>query len=373
MSPINRVLIVGGGTGGLSTAIALGKVGVSSAIVEKKQDWTVLGSGVTMMGATLRALGELGLAEECVRRGAGCQEVVICDHEGNRVDSVPVARVAGPGLPAMAGIMRPELHGMLVDAARDAGTEVRLATTVTSVTPIDGGATVRFSDGSESSYDLVVAADGIHSEVRDRLWGEEYRPSYTGQTVWRALVPRPTDYAELSMFYGPRSKAGINAVSETTAYLFMNTTGTERPPRQEWPEIVRGFLADFAGPLAEIRESIEDPDLIDCRPLQANLVGAPWNRGSVFLVGDAAHAPTPQIAMGAGLAVEDAIVLSRLVGEGLSGHELAHGYTERRFPRCRMAVENSLQLDAWERMHGSPDADPGRLSAETWAALGEPI
>lgn len=375
MAPaVKNALIVGGGTAGLAAAIVLRRLGIDAEIVEVKRDWTVLGSGVTMMGATLRALGEMGLGEECARRGAGGDSVGIYDGDGNQLEIVPVAQIAGPGLPAMAGIMRPELHGMLVEAAEAEGTRVRLGTTVISLDQADDGVEVRASDGTVARYDLVLAADGLHSDLRDRLWGERYRPHYTEQIVWRAVVPRPQDYTELAMFYGARSKAGINAVSATHAYLFLavNTVATERPPREEWPAILRGLLEEFGGPVAAIREAIVSPDQIDCRPLQANLVPKPWHRGRVLLIGDAAHASTPQLAMGAGLAVEDAVVLGDLLETGGSPEEILPAFADRRYDRCRMVVENSVQLGEWEK-HPTEDADPGGLSASSWAALAEAI
>jgi 2-polyprenyl-6-methoxyphenol hydroxylase-like FAD-dependent oxidoreductase len=375
MAPaIGNALIVGGGTAGLCQAIVLRRLGIDAEIVEVKRDWNVLGSGVTMMGATLRALDEIGLGEECARRGAGGSTVGIYDGDGNELEIVPVAQIARPGLPAVAGIMRPALHRMLVEAAEAEGTRVRLGTTVESLDQDEGGVEVRTSDGAARRYDLVLAADGIHSETRERLWGPGFGPRYTEQIVWRAVVPRPPTYEEVAMFYGAESKAGINAVSADHAYLFLavNTADTERPPREEWPRILRGHLAEFGGPIAEIRESIADPDTIDCRPLQANLVPKPWHKGRVLLVGDAAHASTPQLAMGAGLAIEDAVVLGEMLADGAPLGQVLPAFAERRYDRCRMVVENSVQLGEWEKDH-TEDADPGGLSASSWAALAEAI
>ncbi len=375
MAPaIDNALIVGGGTAGLCQAIVLRRLGIDAEIIESKRDWTVLGSGVTMMGATLRALDEIGLGEECARRGAGGSTVGIYDGDGNELEIVPVAQIARPGLPAVAGIMRPELHRMLVEAAEAEGTKVRLGTTVETFDQDADGVDVRTSDGAEERYDLVLAADGIHSDLRERLWGPQFRPHYTEQIVWRAVVPRPADYTEVAMFYGAHHKSGINAVSDAEAYLFLavNTADTERPPHQDWPRILRGYLQEFGGPIVEIRESITDPDTIDCRPLQANLVPKPWHRGRVLLVGDAARASTPQLAMGAGLAVEDAVVLGDLLGTGAPLEEILPAFADRRYDRCRMVVENSVQLGEWEK-HPTEAADPGGLSASSWAALAEAI
>jgi 2-polyprenyl-6-methoxyphenol hydroxylase-like FAD-dependent oxidoreductase len=375
MSQIRNALIVGGGTAGLTAAIALRRSGIDAEIVEVKQDWTVLGSGVTMMGATLRALKALGLAEACISRGAGGDEVGIYNAAGQLLDVVPVPRIAGPELPSMSGIMRPMLHEMLVAAAQGEETPVRLGVSVSSLTQRDGCVEVTLDTGETSEYDLVIGADGVHSHVRDLILEQNVGPAYTGQIVWRAVVPRPVDYTELAMFYGPTAKAGINAVSAAEAYLFLaeNNPATTRPPRHEWPSILRGLLAEFEGPVADIREQINDPETIDCRPLQWLLVPLPWHRGRVVLVGDAVHASTPQLAMGAGLAIEDSVVLAEHLTVADTVEDALTRFGSRRFDRCKMVVDNSVQLGIWEQNPEDPDADPGGLSGTSWAALAAPI
>ena len=375
MTAVENALIVGGGTAGLTAAIALRRAGVEAEIVEVKDDWTVLGSGVTFMSATIRALAALGLGESFVERGAGGSEVGIFDAVGNKLETVPVPRLAGPELPSVGGIMRQALHEMLVAAAEAEHTPVRLGVTVASLTAGNGRVEATLDNGEQGEYDLVIGADGIHSRVRELIFGGEYHPRFTGQSVWRAVVPRPADHLEPEMFYGASVKAGINAVSDSQAYLFLteNTQATTRPPRDEWPRLIRELLAEFAGPVAEVREQITEPDKVDCRPLQALLVPLPWHVGRVVLIGDAAHASTPQLAMGAGLAIEDSIVLAQELESSESVEEALTNFGQRRFERCRMVVENSVQLGEWEQHPDDPDADPGGLSGSSWAALAEPI
>src|ERR1700733_3688419 len=375
MTVVDSALIVGGGTAGLASAIALRRAGVDAEILEVKQDWTVLGSGVTMMGATLRALKSLDLAEACVERGAGGDEVGIYDAVGVKLEGVPVPRIAGPERPSMSGIMRPSLHEMLVQAAEAEGTPVRLGSTVTALDQRDDGVEVTLDDGERREYDLVIGADGVHSRVRELIFGDEYHPYFTGQLVWRAVVPRPVDYTELAMFYGPKNKAGINAVSASHAYLFLadNDPATTRPPREEWPALLREPLTEFSGPVAEIRERITDPETVDCRPLQALLVPLPWHKGRVVLIGDAVHASTPQLAMGAGLAVEDSVVLAEELSSSDTVQDALTRFEERRVDRCKMVVDNSIQLGVWEQHPDDPEADPGGLSGTSWAALAEPF
>jgi 2-polyprenyl-6-methoxyphenol hydroxylase-like FAD-dependent oxidoreductase len=376
MATVKDVLIVGGGPAGMTAAICLHRSGIGVEIIEQKQEWTALGSGLTMVGATLRALKTIGLADRCVELGAGGDELGLYDHTGAVQEVVPLPKVAGPDYPAIAGITRGGLHQLMVEAVQREKIPVRLGTSIAALVQDATGVTVGFTDGSEQHADLVVGADGLHSTVRSLAFSDAPRPQYTGQTVWRALVDRPHDYSELGMFYGPRSKAGVNAISADAAYLFLvqNSSITERPPAEKLPALLREQLAEFTGPIARIRERITDPETVDCRPLQVILVAKPWHRGRVVLIGDAAHASTPQLAMGAGLAIEDGIVLSELLATaGLSLESALTAFAERRYDRCKMVVDNSVQLGVWEQHPEDASADPGGLSAQSWAALAEPI
>jgi 2-polyprenyl-6-methoxyphenol hydroxylase-like FAD-dependent oxidoreductase len=116
-----------------------------------------------------------------------------------------------------------------------------------------------------------------------------------------------------------------------------------------------------------------DPAKIDRRPLQAILMPAPWYRGRVLLIGDAVHATTPHLAMGAGIAIEDAVVLGELLAATDELEPTLAAFMERRFDRCRLVVENSLQLGEWEKHPGDPAADPGGLMNESFAALAVPF
>jgi 2-polyprenyl-6-methoxyphenol hydroxylase-like FAD-dependent oxidoreductase len=376
VAAVEKILIVGGGPAGLSTATVLGKRGVDVELVEINEELRPLGSGLTMMGPSLRALRAVDerALEECVRLGAGHQSVGFGNVHGEILERQELRHPAGPEYPGGFGIMRPLFWGLLADAAKRAGTTIRLATTVERIEQRDGAVEVGFTDGSSGTYDLVVGCDGVHSRVRDLVFPDAPEPFFTGQTVWRAVVPRaPID--DLVMFYGPRLKAGCNPVSDEEMYVFVveNTPEVTRPPREDWPELIRSLLTEFEGTVAWAREQMTDPEKIDRRPLQAILLPGPWYRGRVLLIGDAVHATTPHLAMGAGIAIEDAVVLGELLE---SADDLGSGleaFMERRWERCRLVVENSLQLGEWEKHPGDPAADPGGLMNESFAALAAPF
>lgn len=370
-----RTLIVGGGPAGLTLAIALRGRGLPADLVELNPGWTVLGTGLSLGGAPLRALARVGLAERCVDAGFGSTTLTIGNARGEVVSVLERPRLNGPEFPAAVGILRPVLHRLLADEARARGVQVRLGVTLTRLVERRQTVAVELSDGSRSEYDLVVAADGIHSAVRAMVMTDAPEPWFTGQAVWRAMLRRPPDLDGPGMYYGPHNKAGLTPVSEDEMYLFLvqNVSDVRRPPRERLAELLRAQLSDYRGLIGELREQIVDSGRVDYRPLHALLLPPPWHRGRVVAIGDAAHATTPHLAAGAGLAIEDGVLLAELLEAGPTVADALAAFAPRRYERCRAIVESSLQLGEWEKRPEDRDADPVGLSQRAWEILGQPI
>src|SRR3954463_12312767 len=149
MTGVQRVLVVGGGTGGLSTTIALRRAGFEVDVVEVNPAWDVYGVGIIQPGNALRALGALGLAGDCLREGFGFPGHQQFDRDGNAL-SPPVDFPLPPGAPgpAMNGIRRPVLHKILQDAVLASGAEVETGKTVSSLLQASDYVDVEFSDGT---------------------------------------------------------------------------------------------------------------------------------------------------------------------------------------------------------------------------------
>jgi 2-polyprenyl-6-methoxyphenol hydroxylase-like FAD-dependent oxidoreductase len=346
-----RVLIVGGGIAGLTLAIALARAGRPAEVVDIREDWELAGWGVSLTGPTLRALRSLELLEPCVASGYAITEITNCAADGSVVGVISPPRLSGADQPAMVGILRPVFHNILRERALELATDLRLATTVVELEQQPDGALVRFNDGRSARYEVVVGADGVGSPLR-ALIGIDSQPRFTGQVVWRALVRRPGWASTLHTFAGPVHNAGLIPISRDDAYVFLteNGSGPQRlEPDADLAETMRGHLAAFSGPLGEVRERIVDPDTIVRRPIEVVLVDRPWHRGHAVIVGDAAHAPSPQLVSGAALAVEDALVLSELLAGSAEPPDALAAFSERRFERCRMVVESSVQIGEWER------------------------
>jgi 2-polyprenyl-6-methoxyphenol hydroxylase-like FAD-dependent oxidoreductase len=367
---LKSVLIVGGGIAGMCAAIELRKRAIAVDLVETDPEWRVYGAGITIGAPSLRAFEKIGVLDSILAQGAASDGLDLFLANGTPLASIPAAAAAGSSVAASVGIVRPILARILSEATRACGTHVRLGTTFSSLSSRDADVEVSFTDGTTRRYDLVIGADGIQSKVRTTLFPAAPTPRYTGQGCWRAVVPRPASIRRAAMYVGGRIKAGIVPVSQEDMYLFfLETHATpEHIEADRWPQLLRQALAEFTGPVAAIRDGLTSESKIVYRPLFALMMPKPWHRGRAVLIGDAAHATTPHLASGAGLAVEDALVLAEEIERAASCEEALHRFTERRYERCRMVVENSVRLGDLEQSGGSPQ-EHEKLMRESTIAL----
>lgn len=374
-APIQHVLVIGGGFSGMATAIQCAKLGRTVDLVEIDQGWRSYGAGISIGGPTLRALRTIGVLDAFLERGYGGDGVNLFTAGGHPIGTLPTPRVAGEDVPGGGAIMRPVLADILARATRAAGVRVRLGCTFSRIEQRVDQAHVAFTDGTQGSYDLVVGADGLYSKVREAVFPEAPEPRYTGQGVWRAVVPRPADIVCATMWLGQKVKAGVNPVSQDQMYLFV----TEDRPTNEhidpaaWPRMLSDLLAPFDVPLLQsLRAQLGPQSHCNYRPLESLLLPQPWYAGRVVLVGDAVHATTPHMAAGAGIGLEDAIVLAEELGRGATLERALQAFQTRRWERCRMVVENSGRLGEIE-IAGGDKVEHTRIMRETHMRLAQPI
>lgn len=370
-----RILIIGGGFSGMAAAIQLRKLGAEVDMVEIDPGWRSYGAGISLGGATLRAFRTLGILEAFLAQGSATDGVHICLPHGVKVAELPTPRLAGPDVPGGGGIMRPVLARILAEATRAAGVNVFLGCTFTAIEQDAEGVEVGFTDGQRRRYELVIGADGLYSKVREALFPKAPRPRYSGQAVWRAVLPRPAEIETATMWMGPRVKPGVNPVSKTEMYLFV----TEPRPTNEhvdpatFVDQLRALLADFPSPLLQsIRAGIGADSQIVFRPLEGLLMPQPWSSGRVVLIGDTVHATTPHLASGACIGIEDALVLAEEVGRSVDVAAALRAFEARRWERCRMVVENSARLGEIE-VAGGDKEEHARIMRESLMALAQPI
>jgi 2-polyprenyl-6-methoxyphenol hydroxylase-like FAD-dependent oxidoreductase len=379
MSRVKKVLIVGGGIGGLTASVALARNGVDVSIAELKSEWTVYGVGIIQPTNALRALHDLGLAEACIAAGFPFPGWRILNSDGGLIADVPNLNSAAPQFLANNGIPRRALHQILVDAAKSAGVQVRLGVTVKELESDAEGVSVSLTDGSVERYDLVIGADGTYSKVRSLLFGKTPTPTFTGQSVWRYSFPRPKDMTWASIWYGKQTKAGLVPVSEDSMYLLLVTAepGNPRMPDDRLHTLLRQRLSKYSGLVAELAEQITNPADVVYKPLETMMLPQPWHKGRVVLIGDAVHATVPHLAQGASIAVEDAVVLADMLDTEEPLDAVLTAFAQRRYVRCKFVVDSSFQLGQWELQewagHPAADADFAGLLRRAWDRMTEPV
>jgi 2-polyprenyl-6-methoxyphenol hydroxylase-like FAD-dependent oxidoreductase len=353
MVKLGNILVLGGGIAGMSAAIQLADAGYTVDLVEKDPQWQVLGAGLTVLGSTLRALMHVGVLAEVREAGYFAYGNKIFDFRGALKFERPGMRMPDVDLPSGGGILRPVLHGILSKAVAGAGVNVRLGVTANSMTKDGDSVQVQLSDGSARRYGLVLAADGLNSHTRQSIFGLSPKPTFTGQGCWRLVCERPAAVDRGCFYVGGPVTVGTVPVSQTHMYVWV----LQHVPDNPWVdvsvqhEILRDLLKDFGGVVGDVRESLGANSTINYRPLEPLLFPAPWYRDGVLLIGDACHATTPHLASGAGMAVEDGVVLAQELTRASTVDEAVDSYMRRRWERCRLVVENSIAIGNVEMRH----------------------
>jgi 2-polyprenyl-6-methoxyphenol hydroxylase-like FAD-dependent oxidoreductase len=357
-----RALVIGGGIAGMSAAIALRRIGWSVDLCERDASWRVYGAGITITGPTLRAMRALGILEEVLRHGHAADGIDVRSAGGAPLLAIETRDDALGGVPSAGGILRPALHGILSRRLLALGPRILLGRTAAVVAQDERGAEVRFDDGATDRYALVIGADGIYSATRQALFPDAPAPRYAGQLCWRLMLPRHHSVTRRTYFLGGPVKVGLNPVAADRMYMFL----LEPQPEPLWrPEdgqhtVLKALLSGYGGVLRDIRDGLDAGADIICRPLETVFLGTDWSRGRAVLIGDAAHATTPQLASGAGMSIEDGLVLAEELAEGGEDVPAALSrFVARRHPRCGLVVHSSLEISRLEREGAPPEAQAG--------------
>ncbi len=368
-----NVLVIGGGIGGLTAAIALCRRGFSVDLIERDPHMTVYGVGIIQQGNVVRAVSELGVLDDYIDAGFGFDHVSVFAPDGTRVAKIPSPRLLD-GYPANVGISRRALRDVLVAGARRAGTSVYQG--VVAKTLDDDGLRVRVQFSSSlppKDYDLVVGADGLHSETRSGIFPDAPKPEFTGQGVWRYNFARAPEVEGIHAYMG-RVGTGLVPLSNTLMYMFVTTAeqANTHYPSTGLGQAMRDKLVGAAPAIQALANDITDDASVVYRPLDWVFLTGAWHRGRIVLLGDAIHATTPHLGQGAGMAIEDSLVLADELSKAADPEAAFAKYRDRRFERCRFIVEKSKAL-CYGQLGKGPPIDPAQATQEMYRVISEPI
>ncbi|HYP83075.1 FAD-dependent monooxygenase [Variovorax sp.] len=352
MNKTLKVGIVGAGIGGVALARALRLRGIDAYLFERAGAFGEIGAGVQITPNAAKVLRALGLADQLDRVGFLPEAMVGRNWDtGRELFRTPLREIC----PRLFGadfyhVHRADVHAILCqDIPAD---RVRFNVQCVGVDRTAHGATARFSDGSSFEADLIVGADGIHSVVRDALWGQS-KASFTGHMCWRALVPvaqHPLPFVspDASFWMGPKAHivtyyvkggAAVNIVAVNESAEWVAESWTEPSTREELLAAYQGWHPNIIALFERVESSQTFKwGLFDRDPMQA------WSQGRVTLLGDAAHPMLPFLSQGAAMAIEDGYVLAAALSHCPDVEAALRAYEAERRPRTAR-----VQLEARER------------------------
>ncbi|WP_213454476.1 FAD-dependent monooxygenase [Rhizomonospora bruguierae] len=332
-----RVLIVGAGIAGLAVARSLRVAGYRPDVVERHPAGPVAGAGIYLPGNALRALRELGLAEPLRPFGATIDRQVFRTAAGEPLCELDVAELWS-GVGECRALSRADLHRVMLTGA---GGAVRFGIGVTGLVPAGEAVDVSFSDGSAGVYDLVIGADGRRSTVRDlaRLGGPA-KP--VGQFAYRSVISGAPGPKHWTALFGERAGFVAMPMGAGQVYCYAEEAVPPGAPAPQEPLCrFRELFGGYGDPVPGLLEAAEKVAVAVIEEVDIDR----WYHGRVVLIGDAAHATSPNLAQGAAMALEDALVLAdALVTTGAVPAALAV-YEARRRPRTKWLLAQTRRRD----------------------------
>jgi len=344
MARTPRVAIIGGGLGGLAACLAMQRRGIEAFVYERTPGLSEIGAGLNLSPNALKALRALGVEDDAMAIGFRPQAQVVRSWRSGRV----IGRQERGGNVAerfgaiFISIHRADLLAILGEAVPERC--IRLGAECTDVETSESGAVARFAGGTEIEADVIVGADGIHSAVRESLFGP-IEPTFTGCICWRGLVPAEvvghTDFAQdMTAWWGPHGHIVHYPVRRGELVNFVAHLDSDGWTEEAWTyECDRSELMETYGRwnssllrLIESSERYYKWALYDREPLDR------WGTGRITLLGDSAHPMLPYLGQGACMAIEDGCILAEALVRSPDGPaDALRDYERLRMPRTRRA------------------------------------
>lgn len=339
----SKVSIIGGGIAGLTTAIALRQKGIHANIYEAAPEVRPVGAGLALSSNAMRVYKLLGFMDEVISQGRLMSSFAVLDQKGEiitKADSETISKKYG--LDNFL-IHRYALHELLLSKL-DPET-VFTNKKATAFSNQKGQVLIDFEDGSSISTDYLIVGDGIHSAIRRQLLPQS-TPRYSGYTCWRAVMDNSKlKINQSSETWGTKGRFGIAPLANDQLYWFACINATRNDPKMGAMKVL-DLLAnfkDYHDPIPRILEHTEDHqilwnDIIDINPISQ------FAFDRIVLIGDAAHATTPNLGQGACQAIEDAYILADEMAKTDDYPEAFRGFEKRRIARTHFIVNTSWKM-----------------------------
>ena len=346
-----NITIVGGGIGGLTAAVALKQKGFQVQVIEQAPDFQPIGAGITMQINAMQAFQRIGLADEIMAAGNSLNRLILRWSSGKEIFTSHMEQFRQEFGAPFIGIHRAKLHEVLLAALPEDTVEMNCR--IESVSESDNRVSLTATDGKQFETDAVIGADGLNSQVRKHLWGDEPM-RYTGLTSWRGILDNPniTPTDEAGEYWGKSKIFGYVPLGDNVLYWFTTQLAEEGGQDQgnNARDAVLQTLDDWHSPIKQWVEQTKPENIIrtDIRDRPPRF---PWGKGRITLLGDAAHPMTPNLGQGGGQAVEDAVVLAATLARAADPVSGFQDFEKRRHPRTKKIVQDSRTFSSLA--HGS--------------------
>lgn len=344
-----HVLIVGAGLAGLSAAISIAKLGMKVTVAERSEALAD-GAMITLSNRGPDALAELGVLEQCLRTAhVGRKHSVyhdFFDAAGNRLPAADLPIREDDGMPVYLFMYRPELARILAERAEDLGVTIRRGVALKGLVDTGDSVTATFESEETQTFDLVVAADGTTSRIREQIFPGRVVPAYSGNMSMRWVKRNPPSGQDGAYINEQSHALFIHSLGSEMVYIAAGVNMENRPVgKTEGLELFREALSEFSAPrVKELLTLVEDDDEVIVRPYTFHNLPAPWNSGRILLIGDAAHTMSAHLGAGGVMALEDGVVLAQELSVGDELQTALLRFARRRARRTYVAVDACRQM-----------------------------
>lgn len=337
-----KAIIIGAGVGGLCTAIALQQAGIETVLYERASEMKAVGAGLALWSNALYVLDALGVGSAVRDMSLFNGKGAIRTHTGKSLVQIATNDKHDSESISSIVIHRADLMNILREHAGDV---IKLGHELTHYEQNSTNITVRFSNGHSDSADILIGADGIHSQVRAQMQPQS-QPKYSGYTVWRAVISFEHKLMN-GMFgetWGYGQRFGLMPISHNRIYWFAteNVPAGKRYSPESTKSHVQNLFANWHDPIPALLEATEAEQILHHDIYDIDALDS-WSDGRVVLLGDAAHAMTPNMGQGACQAIEDAYVLGKILGEETEKSALID-YQNIRMARVQQIMSQSRQI-----------------------------
>jgi 2-polyprenyl-6-methoxyphenol hydroxylase-like FAD-dependent oxidoreductase len=337
---MNRILIVGAGIGGCAAAVKFAQMGYQVSVIEKSNTIFTEGAGICLYSNALKSLDELCILEEVLANGAAMQgSTEFLDHQSTLLGTVKYKTI-DDRYPAYVGINRQKFLEILYRRANDLGTRFYFDQELTEITQTENTVSATCKNGLEFlDYDLLIAADGTNSKIRKQFW-KDSESTYSGFGLWHSMHPLHANVKEKIVVIMKDRRFGIIPISKDQMYVWASIAEPNKIhiDQELQPQVMYSQFSELSGYLKDVVDQLGPDTYVHYTAVEEVVLDSDWHCGRIVLLGDSAHASLPFMAQGGAMALQDAIVLAKVVN---STSDLNQALLEYKF--LRKPVVDTIQ------------------------------